>query len=153
MLQFERMNRLSGVCLDEEIPIAWVDNHLLVAQDLSLAVGLRVQYPDTLFVSSEQADELHNTFSSMLNQMAVMGDGEARLQFLTICHNQYDQLLDDYLLTMPQGNPLLAQFKRDIGQHYRDKAASNQLRTIPVTSLSASNQSLSTRQESSGIAS
>jgi len=49
---------------------------------------------------------LHNAFSSMLNQMAVMGDVEARLQFLTICHNQYDELLDDYLLTMPQGNPL-----------------------------------------------
>ena len=128
MLQFERINRLSGVCLDQEIPIAWVDNHVIIAQDLSLAVGLRVQYPDTLFVSSEQADELHNAFSSMLNQMAVMGDGEARLQFLTICHNQYDELLDDYLLTMPQGNPLLAQFKRDIGQHYREKAAANQLR-------------------------
>ena len=97
MLQFERMNRLSGVCLDEEIPIAWVDNHLLVAQDLSLAVGLRVQYPDTLFVSSEQADELHNAFSSMLNQMAVMGDGEARLQFI---HCQCQHFCHQYSLSL-----------------------------------------------------
>lgn len=128
MLDYERLNRLSGVCLDEEIPIAWIDNHVLVAQDMSLAVGLRVQYPDTLFVSSAQADELHNAFSSMLNQLAVMGDTETRLQFITICHNQYGQLLDDYLLTMPKGNPLLAQFKQDIGQHYLEKVATNQLR-------------------------
>jgi len=128
MLDYERLNRLSGVCLDEEIPIAWIDNHVIVAQDMSLAVGLRVQYPDTLFVSSAQADELHNAFSSMLNQLAVMGDTETRLQFITICHNQYGQLLDDYLLTMPKGNALLAQFKRDIGQHYQEKVATNQLR-------------------------
>lgn len=128
MLDYERLNRLSGVCLDEEIPIAWIDNHVIVAQDMSLAVGLRVQYPDTLFVSSAQADELHNAFSSMLNQLAVMGDTETRLQFITICHNQYGQLLDDYLLTMPKGNPLLAQFKQDIGQHYQEKVATNQLR-------------------------
>lgn len=128
MLDYERLNRLSGVCLDEEIPIAWIDNHIIVAQDMSLAVGLRVQYPDTLFVSRAQADELHNAFSSMLNQLAVMGDTETRLQFITICHNQYGQLLDDYLLTMPKGNPLLAQFKQDIGQHYQEKVATNQLR-------------------------
>jgi hypothetical protein len=111
MLDYERINRLSGICLDEEIPIAWIDNHVIVAQDMSLAVGLRVQYPDTLFVSSAQADELHNAFSSMLNQLAVMGDTETRLQFITVCHNQYGQLLDDYLETMPKDNPLLAQFK------------------------------------------
>jgi len=128
MLDYERLNRLSGVCLDEEIPIAWIDNYVIVAQDMSLAIGLRVQYPDTLFVSSAQADELHNAFSSMLNQLAVMGDTETRLQFITICHNQYGQLLDDYLLTMPKGNALLAQFKRDIGQHYQEKVATNQLR-------------------------
>ena len=128
MLDYERINRLSGVCLDEEIPVAWIDNHVIVAQDMSLAVGLRVQYPDTLFVSSAQADELHNAFSSMLNQLAVMGDTETRLQFITICHNQYGQLLDDYLSTTPKGNPLLAQFKQDIGQHYQEKVATNQLR-------------------------
>ncbi|MBK7091815.1 MAG: hypothetical protein IPH59_08850 [bacterium] len=128
MLDYERINRLSGVCLDEEIPIAWIDNHVIVAQDMSLAVGLRVQYPDTLFVSSAQADELHNAFSSMLNQLAVMGDTETRLQFITICHNQYGKLLDDYLSTTPKGNPLLAQFKQDIGQHYQEKVATNQLR-------------------------
>lgn len=128
MLDYERLNRLSGVCLDEEIPVAWIDNHVIVAQDMSLAVGLRVQYPDTLFVSSAQADELHNAFGSMLNQLAVMGDTETRLQFITICHNQYGQLFDDYLLTMPKGNPLLAQFKRDIAEHYREKVFTNQLR-------------------------
>ena len=41
MLDYERLNRLSGVCLDEEIPIAWIDNHVIVAQDMSLAVALR----------------------------------------------------------------------------------------------------------------
>lgn len=128
MLDYERINRLSGVCLDEEIPIAWIDNHVIVGQDMSLAVGVRVQYPDTLFVSGAQADELHNAFSGMLNQLAVMGDTETRLQFITVCHNQYGQLLDDYLQTMPNGNPLLAQFKRDIGQHYQEKVATNQLR-------------------------
>jgi hypothetical protein len=128
MLDFERINRLAGVCLDEEIPIAWIDNHVIVAQDMSLAVGMRVQFPDTLYVSGSQADELHNAFSSMLNQLAVMGDTETRLQFITLCHNQYGHLIDEYLQSIPNGNPLLAQFKRDLGQHYLDKIAANQLR-------------------------
>ena len=88
-LRYERVNQLSGVCLDEQIPLAWVDNHVLIAQDMSMAVGLKVEYPDTLFVSSSQIDELHNAFTSMLNQLALLEDTETRLQFVTICHNQY----------------------------------------------------------------
>lgn len=128
MLQYERVNQLSGVCLDEQIPISWIDNHIIVAQDMSLAVGLRIDYPDTLFVSEAQADELHNTFTSMLNQLALLDDTETRLQFVTVCHNQYGKLIEDYLLTVPPENQLLAQFKRDIGQHYQQKLTNNQLR-------------------------
>ena len=68
MLNYERVNQLSGICLDEQIPLAWVDNHVLISQDMSMAVGLKIEYPDTLFVSSAQIDELHNEFTSMLNQ-------------------------------------------------------------------------------------
>jgi hypothetical protein len=39
---YERVNQLSGVCLDEQIPLAWVDNHVLIAQDMSMAAGLKV---------------------------------------------------------------------------------------------------------------
>ena len=45
-----------------------------------MAVGLKIAYPDTLFVSSVQIDELHNAFTSMLNQMALLDDTETRLQ-------------------------------------------------------------------------
>jgi len=40
MLRYERANQLAGVCLDEQIPRACVDNHVLIAQDMSMAVGL-----------------------------------------------------------------------------------------------------------------
>lgn len=128
VLDFQRVNQLSGVCLDEEIPIAWVDSHIIVAQDMSLAVALKIEYPDTLFISAAQADELHNTFTSMLNQMATLDESETRLQFVTICHNNYGDVLDQYLLSLPKDNPLLAQFKRDMGQHYYEKMMANQLR-------------------------
>lgn len=128
VLDYQRVNQLSGVCLDEFIPINWIDQHVLVAQDMSLAVGLKVEYPDTLFVSEVQADELHNAFTSMLNQLALLDETETRLQFVTLCHNQYGTMLDDYLRTLPAENQLLAQFKKDIGRHYQEKLAHQQLR-------------------------
>jgi type IV secretory pathway VirB4 component len=127
-LRYERVNQLSGVCLDEQIPLAWVDNHVLIAQDMSMAVGLKIEYPDTLFVSATQIDEIHNAFTSMLNQLALLEDTETRLQFITICHNQYKQMIDDYLMEMPRENHLLSQFKRDLGQHYLEKLHAGELR-------------------------
>jgi len=128
MLQYERVNRLSGVCLDENIPLAWVDTHVLISQDMSLAVGLKIEFPDTLYVSCGQIDELHNNFASMLNQLALLSDTETRLQFVTICHNQYEEMIGEYLKSVPSENPLLAQFKRDMGQHYYEKMQSGALR-------------------------
>jgi len=128
MLNYERVNQLSGICLDEQIPLAWVDNHVLISQDMSMAVGLKIAYPDTLFVSSVQIDELHNEFTSMLNQLALLDDTETRLQFVTICHNQYGQMIDDYMMEMPRENQLLSQFKRDLGQHYVEKLEAGELR-------------------------
>ena len=128
MLNHDRVNQLSGICLDEQIPLAWVDNHVLISQDMSMAVGLKIEYPDTLFVSSVQIDELHNEFTSMLNQLALLDDTETRLQFITICHNQYGQMIDDYMMEMPRENQLLSQFKRDLGQHYVEKLQAGELR-------------------------
>jgi hypothetical protein len=128
ILRYERVNQLSGVCLDEQIPLAWVDNHILIAQDMSMAVGLKIEYPDTLFVSSSQIDELHNAFTSMLNQLALLEDTETRLQFVTICHNQYGEMIEDYLMELPRENQLLSQFKRDMGKHYVEKLHAGELR-------------------------
>ena len=128
MLNHERINQLSGVFLDEQIPLAWVDNHVLISQDMSMAVGMKLEYPDTMFVSGAQSDELHNGFSSMLNQMALLSDHETRLQFITVCHNQYDDVLDNYTLSLPKDNLLLAQFKSEMGKHYKEMMAKNRLR-------------------------
>ena len=152
MLNYERVNQLSGICLDEQIPLAWVDNHVLISQDMSMAVGLKIAYPDTLFVSSVQIDELHNEFTSMLNQLALLDDTETRLQFVTICHNQYGQMIDDYMMEMPRENQLLSQFKRDLGQHYVEKLQAGELRRYPPTCSLASSQSWSSPSASSEFA-
>ena len=128
MLQYQRTNQLSGVCLDEQIPLAWVDNHVLISQDMSMAIGMKIEYPDTLFVSSGQIDELHNAFSSMLNQLALLNDAETRIQFVTVCHNQYGEMIDSYLENLPAENQLLAQFKKDMGRHYSEKLQNGELR-------------------------
>ena len=64
----------------------------------------------------------------MLNQLALLDDTETRLQFVTICHNQYGQMIDDYMMEMPRENQLLSQFKRDLGQHYAEKLQAGELR-------------------------
>ena len=122
ILRYERVNQLSGVCLDEQIPLAWVDNHILIAQDMSMAVGLKIEYPDTLFVSSSQIDELHNAFTSMLNQLALLEDTETRLQFVTICHNQYGEMIEDYLMELPRENQTAFPIQAGHGQALRGEA-------------------------------
>lgn len=127
-MQTDRVNELSGCALDDYIPLTWVDQHVLVSKDLSLSAGFHIQWPDTLFISDEQGDQLHNSLTSMLNQMALLDNMETRLQWITICHNDYSLFLQKYLETLPDNNSMIVRFKRDILDYYYKQSRDGGLR-------------------------